>query len=264
MTEKLAVAIDQGVMTITLNNPEKRNAFTQEMIEAWVAALQQAREAAEVGAVVLTGAPGAFCSGGDVRAMGEREKDGTTAHGEKNRLFENLHRLNRAAEALDKPYIAAVNGVAVGAGMDVALHADIRFASESARFSEGYVKVGLVPGEGGAWYLPRLVGVGRALEMLWTGDWVSAREAERIGLVNRVYADDALLAETMAFARRLAAGPAIAIRMIKRAVYQGQSMTLGQHLDLISSHMAIIRQTEDYKNAIAAFARKETPSFRGR
>jgi len=264
MTESLRVEIGEGVMTITLDRPERRNAFTQEMIDAWVAALARARESPEVGAVVLTGAPGAFCSGGDVRTMGEREKEGTSALGEKNRLFENLHRLNRAAEALDKPYIAAVNGVAVGAGMDVALHADIRYAGESARFSEGYVKVGLVPGEGGAWYLPRLVGIGRALEMLWTGDWVDAREAERIGLVSRVFPDDELMPATLAFARRLAAGPAVAIRMIKRAVHQGLSMSLSQHLDLISSHMAIIRQTEDYKAGIAAFAAKEKPRFRGR
>ncbi len=263
MSEELLFEVgDDKVAVITLNRPEKRNAFTQDMITRWLEALAECRTSDAIGAVVMTGSGTAFCSGGDVRNMGERGEQ--TPLMEKNRLWENLHDLPRVFAAMDKPVIAAVNGAATGAGMDIALMADIRFASESARFAESYVRVGLVPGEGGAWYLPRIVGTARALEMLWTGDFVGAEEAERIGLVNAVLPDDELMDHTRAFAARLAAGPAVAMRLVKRAVYQGLRSDLDTHLDLISSHIAIVRDTQDYKNAIAAFREKRTPTFEGR
>ncbi|MEX2643036.1 MAG: enoyl-CoA hydratase-related protein [Acetobacterales bacterium] len=263
MSEELLFEVgDDKVAVITLNRPDKRNAFTQEMIDAWLDALEECRTSDAINAVIVTGTGSAFCSGGDVRNMGERGEQ--TPLMEKDRLWQNLHRLPRAFAAIDKPVIAAVNGAATGAGMDIALMADIRFAGQSARFAESYVKVGLVPGEGGAWYLPRIVGVGRALEMLWTGDFVSAEEAERIGLVNKVLPDDELMSHSRIFAARLAAGPAVAIRLDKRAVYQGLRMDLESALDMVSSHIAVVRNTEDYKNAIAAFREKKTPIFEGR
>lgn len=263
MSEELLFEVgDDKVAVITLNRPEKRNAFTQDMITRWLEALEECRTSDAIGAVIMTGSGTAFCSGGDVRNMGERGEQ--TPLMEKDRLWANLHDLPRVFAAMDKPVIAAVNGAATGAGMDIALMADIRFAAESARFAESYVRVGLVPGEGGAWYLPRIVGTARALEMLWTGDFVGAEEAERIGLVNAVVPDDELMDHTRAFAARLAAGPAVAMRLVKRAVYQGLRSDLETHLDLISSHIAIVRNTEDYKNAIAAFREKRTPTFEGR
>ncbi len=168
------------------------------------------------------------------------------------------------AQNLGKPVIAAVNGPAVGAGLDMALMCDMRFAARSARFAESYVRLGLVPGDGGCFYLPRLVGVARALELLLTGDVIEAIEAERIGMVNRVYDDDQLLTEVYKFATRLAAGPPLVLKMIKQAVYESMRTDLRTSLDLISSHMVVVQSSYDGQEAMAAFREKRTPVFEGR
>jgi 2-(1,2-epoxy-1,2-dihydrophenyl)acetyl-CoA isomerase len=139
----------------------------------------------------------------------------------------------------------------------------VRYAAAGTRFSEGYVKVGLIPGDGGTYFLPRLVGTARALELLWTGDFITAEEAERIGLVNRVVPPDELMPTVYELAARLASGPSAAIRTIKRAVYQGQRMDLRTHLDMISSHMGFIRQTADHREGARAFVEKRPPRFVG-
>jgi enoyl-CoA hydratase/carnithine racemase len=252
-----------GVATITLNRPERLNAFTHEMIDLWVAALHDAQHNDSVNALVVTGAGRAFCSGGDVGGMNEDHRAAMTGLDHK-RWLEAVHRVPLALEALDKPVIAALNGVAVGAGLDMALMCDLRYAAAGARFSEGYVKVGLIPGDGGTYFLPRLVGTARALELFWTGDFVTAEDAERIGLVNRVYAPEELLPQVYQLAARLAAGPNVAIRTIKRAVYQGMRMDLRSHLDMLSSHMGFIRQTADHREGARAFVEKRAPRFEGR
>jgi 2-(1,2-epoxy-1,2-dihydrophenyl)acetyl-CoA isomerase len=254
---------DDGVATITLNRPERLNAFTREMIDLWVEALEDARRNEAVQVVVVTGAGRAFCSGGDVGAMHERPAREITAL-EHKRWLEVVHRVPLVLEALDKPVIAALNGAAVAAGLDMALMCDLRFAAAGARFSEGYVKVGLIPGDGGTFFLPRLVGTARALELLWTGDFITAEQAEQLGLVNRVVPADQLLPQVYEFAARLARGPSVAIRTIKRAVYQGLRMDLRTHLDLLSSHMGYIRQTEDHREGARAFVEKRPPRFVGR
>ena len=166
------------------------NAFTFEMIDAWTAALQQCRTDDAVKVVLVTGTGSSFCSGGDIVEMGDRLEH--TPEQRKNELFHRIERIPLALEDLDKPVIAAVNGVATGAGMDMALMCDIRYAAQSARFAETYVKVGLVPGAGGAHFLPRLVGVSKALELFLTGDFIDAQEALRIGIVNKVFPDETL------------------------------------------------------------------------
>lgn len=240
-----------GIATITLNCPERKNSFSMDMIDQWANALKEWRTDPEVKVIVVTGAGDAFCSGVYFTppAPGEAEK---TAFDHKSNLWERIHRIPLTLEDIDKPVIAAMNGVAVGAGLDMALMCDVRFAAESARFAEGYVKVGFVPGDGGAYFLPRLIGIGKALELLWTGDFVSATEAERIGMINRVYPNDKLMEETYKFARRLVDGPTEVIRLIKRATYQSSRIDLRTSLDLISSHMGVIRTTKDSQNALAA------------
>ena len=146
----------------------------------------------------------------------------------------------------------------------MALMCDIRLAAQSARFSEGYVRVGLVPGDGGCYFLPRLVGTARAMELLLTGDFIDATEAERIGIVNHTYDDDRLREESLALARRLAAGPPVATAMIKRAVYQSAKCDLRTALDLISSHMAVVQSTRDSREAYEAFVEKRPAVFEGR
>ena len=257
----LEYRVENGVGTILLNRPEKRNAFTLEMLHLWAEVYREARTDDNVGAVVVTGAGDAFCAGGDLEGLVPGEP---TPYDRKAFLTDHVHRVIYALEDLDKPVIAAVNGVAVGAGMDMALMCDMRFAARSVRLSEGYVRVGLVPGDGGAYYLPRLVGTAKALELLLTGDFVDAEEAHRIGIVNRVYDDDELAAETQLFAERLAAGPPLVTRMIKRTVYQSARSDLRTSLDLVSSHMGIVQSTEDSKEALSAFLEKREPGFKGR
>ena len=213
----------------------------------------------EVKVIVLTGAGDAFCSGVYFTPPPEGAAEETPFEF-KSRLWDRIHRIPLILEDTDKPVLAALNGVAVGAGLDMALMCDLRFAAESARFSEGYVKVGYVPGDGGAYYLPRLVGVAKSLELFWTGDFVSAAEALRIGMVNRVFPDDKLMEETYRFARRLADGPTRVIQMIKRAVYQSSRTDLRTALDLVSSHMGVIFTTEDSRAArSASMARLKGP-----
>jgi len=253
--------IADGIASIVLNRPHRKNAFTLAMIAEWASMLEAIRVDREVRVVVLRGNGGAFCSGIDLAELEGTEID---ALAWKTILAEKIHRIAFAMEDLDKPVIASVAGAAIGAGMDMALMCDMRIAGRSARFSEGYVRVGLVPGDGGCFWLPRLVGPAKALELLLTGDFVDADEAQRLGIVNSVVEDDALDAATTAFAKRLADGPPIAIRMIKRAVYQSMRTDMRTALDLISSHMGVVTQTEDSREAFRAFREKRPPKFTGR
>jgi 2-(1,2-epoxy-1,2-dihydrophenyl)acetyl-CoA isomerase len=251
MTQQLLFTVNEGVAKITLNRPERMNAFTFEMIDAWTAALQQCRTDDAVKVILLTGAGSAFCSGGDIVEMGDRLQQ--TPEQRKNELFNRIERIPLALEDLDKPVIAVVNGVATGAGMDMALMCDIRYAARSARFAETYIKVGLVPGAGGAHFLPRLVGVSKALELFLTGEFLDADEALRIGIVNKVFPDDTLMEEVEKIARRMVKSPALTLRMTKRAIYQGMRNDLRTNLDLISSHYAIITATQEHKDLVNKF-----------
>ena len=168
-----------------------------------------------------------------------------------------------ALENIDKPVVAAINGVAVGAGLDMALMCDIRFAARSARMAESYITVGLVPGDGGCFLLPRLIGLPRALELLLTGEMVDAERAEHLGMVNHVCDDAELLDRAFAFAMKIAGSPPIAVRMIKRATYQSLRTDFRTSLDLISSHLAVNRTTNDSTEAYRAFREKRPPLFQG-
>ncbi len=261
MTDTIKYDVADRIATITLNRPELMNAFTWEMVGAWADALQRAQADDEVQVIVVTGAGKAFCSGGDINNMGDRQS--RTPLMRKNELMANVHRIPLALEAIYKPVIAAVNGAATGAGMDLALQCDLRFAAASARFGETYVRVGLVPGAGGTWFLPRLVGTAKALELFWTGDLIDAAEAERIGVVNKVLPDAELMPHVRAVATKIANGPPLSIRFIKRAVYQGMRIDLRTSLDLISSHFAVVSASADHKEAVQAWREKRKPNFTG-
>jgi enoyl-CoA hydratase/carnithine racemase len=257
----LLYEVKDKIATITLNRPDKLNAFTGPMIDAWARALADAQADPNVNVIVVTGAGRAFCAGGDVARMGEGEP---TPLDHKNQLWEHIHRVPKTLETVDKPVMAMVNGLAVGAGMGMTVMCDVRVAAQSARFSTGYVKVGLVPGDGDTYFLPRLIGAAKALDLLWTADFVEAPEALRLGIVQRVYPDAELREQTYAFARQIADGPQVPIRMIKRLVYQSLRLDLRTHLDLVSSHMGLVRQTLDHKEGVAAFKEKRAPKFQGR
>jgi 2-(1,2-epoxy-1,2-dihydrophenyl)acetyl-CoA isomerase len=251
MTDNLKFSVADGIARIVLDRPERMNAFTFAMIDAWIAALERCRTDDAVKVVIVTGTGSAFCSGGDIVEMGERLDH--TPEQRKRELFQRIERIPLALEDLDKPVICAVNGVATGAGMDMALMCDVRYAAQSARFAETYIKVGLVPGAGGAHFLPRLVGVSKALELFFTGEFVDAQEALRIGIVNKVFPDDTLMQEVDKIARRMTQAPLLTLRMTKRAIYQGMRNDLRTNLDLISSHYAVITATRDHKDLVQKF-----------
>jgi enoyl-CoA hydratase/carnithine racemase len=171
----------------------------------------------------------------------------------KNFLFRNVHRIPLALERMDKPVIAAINGAARGAGLDMALMCDIRLMAQSATLAETYINIGLMAGDAGSWFLPRLIGTARALELFWTGRVVGAEEAERIGMVNRSVPDADLMTATYELARTIASKPQQAVRFFRRAVYQSQSMALATHWDMVSSHMSVLEDTPEHRAGIAAF-----------
>lgn len=259
--------VDNGVATITLNRPERLNAFTRIMVDEWAQAIELARDDDAVRAVILTGEGRGFCAGMDV---GQEAAGAGILHGEagpaerRNSLRYTVHRVPRSLQLLDKPYIAAINGPAVGAGMDMASMADIRFASETARFGMAYVRMGLVPGDGGCYFLPRLVGLQKALELVWTGQTFDAQEALRIGYVLRVYPPEALLPETQSFAQQLARGPAVALQLAKRLVYRSLETDLDRALDLAQDAMTLAQSTEDAREGPRAFVERRPPRFQGR
>ncbi len=261
MADDLLIDVADGVGVLTLNRPEKRNAFTSPMLTALIDALDDFEARDDVAVVILTGAGQGFCSGGDIGGMG----GGTDRrpHVTKERIWREIQAFPKRLARFEKPILAAVNGVAVGGGMDLALACDIRIAGQSARFAETYAKIGLLPGGGGAYFLPRLVGRARALELLWTADFIDAATALEIGLVNHVYPDDRLLDETRALARRIAAMPPLSIRLIKRTVDQSLRSDMDTAFDLVSSHIAIARAGPDHAEAIAAFKEKRPGKYGG-
>ena len=259
---ELTYEIEQHVALITLNRPEKRNAFAPEMLRLWRESLIEAQRSEQVRVVVITGAGPDFCAGGDLDNM--RRRINEPAIEKKTFLAEHIQTIPLMLEAIDKPVIAAVNGAATGAGMDMALMCDIRFAEQRSRFAERYISVGIMPGAGGAWFLPRIVGKARALELLWTGRWVYADEALSLGIVNEVVPDGQVLSRALEFAQGLAKAPPITVRYMKRAVQQASTMDLRSHLDLISSHMAVVNSTLDYREALEALTAKRPPQFIGK
>ncbi len=266
MTDLILQSRRDDVVTLTLNLPDLRNAISDEaMLEALIEALSRADRDESVRVVILTGAGSAFSSGGNLRQM----KEGGGLHDPvPNRTRRNyrygIQRLPLLFESLEVPVIAAVNGPAIGAGCDLACMCDIRIAGESARFAESFVKVGIVPGDGGAWLLPRIVGFSKACEMALTGDVVDAREALAIGLVSKVVPDAELLAAAAAMADRIAVNPPHATRMTRRLLREASANTLAATLELSAAMQALAHATSDHREALAAMLEKRPARFTGR
>ncbi|MDO9444510.1 MAG: enoyl-CoA hydratase-related protein [Dehalococcoidia bacterium] len=265
--EAILYDVQDRVATITLNRPERMNAFSDELLTEWADAIWHAAKDEGVRAVIVTGAGRAFCAGADLRASGAEDRvlmADRNAGERRNSLRYSVHQVPRAVQYLDKPYIAAVNGAAVGAGMDMVSQADIRIASDQARFAMSYVNVGLIPGDGGAWMLPRLVGVQKALELIWSGEMLTAEQALEIGYVMKVVPHDELMTEARAYAMRLAEGPPVAMQLAKRLVYRGLDQSFLEGLEAAQAAMTIVQSTEDSREGPKAFREKRKPDFQGR
>lgn len=240
MTETIAgirYEVAERIATITLDKPGQRNSFTLTMIDEWLRRLREAETDPAVRVVVITGAGSAFCAGADLKEIFEEDP---TPMGRKDRLAKHIQQVGLQVSRMDKPVIAALNGPAVGAGMDMALMCDFRIAADTARLSASYIKVGVMPGNGAAHYLPKLIGTSRALEMLLTGRDVDADECLQLGLVSRVVPAAELAAEVAATAATIASYPPVLTQMIKRTVRHSASSTLEASLDLVSSAAALV------------------------
>lgn len=254
------------VVTLTIDLPEIRNAISDdETVDALVDAIEGLDRDPSVRVAILTGTGRAFSSGGNLRKMGEAGglSDRMPARTRRN-YRAGIQRIPLAMEALEVPIIAAVNGAAIGAGLDLACMCDIRIAAESATFAESFVKLGLVPGDGGAWLLPRVVGFSKACEMTFTGDTIGAAEALACGLVSRVVPDAELLSAAKALADRIAANPPTGVRLAKRLMREGRTASLATVLELSAAMQALAHATDDHKEAVGAFLEKRKPVFTGR
>lgn len=248
---------------ITMNRPEHLNCFSEEMIHLWTKALEDVRDREDIYAVLLSGNGKAFCAGGDVKAMAagdgffESHDDiSSTALARKKSLWKGIQRIPLILEEIDKPVVAKIHGAAVGAGLDMALMCDVRIASESATMSESYFNAGIVPGDGGAYFLPRIIGRDKALDMFWTTKVLKGAEAERIGLVTHVVPDDELDDYVEAYMQKLLEAPQTAMRLTKRAIYQSEQITLRSSLDMVSSFMGIVTELDDYRTRTSALVEK--------
>lgn len=265
MSDTVLYDVQEAIATITLNRPESLNAMDTELLDTLVTIGRKAAEDTAVRCVVVTGAGRAFCAGGDVKGMAGRSGEGG-GRGVLNgwgRLREQ-EEISRLLHEMPKPTIAAINGPAAGAGMSLALAADFRIMSDQARIVPAFAKVGLSGDFGGTWFLQRLVGTQRAREIYMLADPITPEQALADRIVNRVVPHDRLMEETMALARRLAAGPTLAFGRMKQNFSVGASGTLDQALTMEAQNMNASSATEDHRNAALAFVEKREPEFKGR
>jgi 2-(1,2-epoxy-1,2-dihydrophenyl)acetyl-CoA isomerase len=256
------VSLDAGVLTVTLNRPDKLNAFVPEMHELLRGAVDRARDEAEVRAVVLTGAGRAFCAGQDLSQR--NVSPGAAPIDLAVSLGSNYNPLVRRLRELPKPVLCALNGTAAGAGANIALACDVVFAARSASLIQSFSRIGLVPDSGGTYFLPRLAGLARAMGLALFGDKLSAEDAERIGLIWKVLDDDQLMPEVTRVARELAAGPTRGYGLIKKALYASAGNSLDAQLDLERDLQREAGLSEDYREGVAAFLQKRKPAFKGK
>lgn len=255
------------VALLTLNRPESRNAIsTVEDCDEIAAAFARAQEDAEITVAILTGAGKAFCSGGDLKSIRERSGIGpskVTPEGTRRNYRRGVHTAIKAIADTEIVTIAAINGAAIGLGLDIAAACDMRVMAESAKVASSFVKVGIIPGDGGAHILSALLGRAVASELIFTGDAIDSAEALRIGLVNKVTPDEKLMDEARALAERVAVNPPRSVRMSKRLMLEAQHGRLSDVLELSAAFQALAHETRDHKEAVDAFVEKRSPRFTG-
>jgi enoyl-CoA hydratase/carnithine racemase len=265
MDSSVTIRRDGAVAVLTLNEPDTRNAISPGITNALVEHCRAINADLSVGCVVLTGAGKGFSSGGNVKEMRDRAGNFAGSAAEIRRGYQHgIQKIALAMYDLEAPVIAAVNGAAIGAGCDLALMCDIRIAAEDAQFAESFVRLGLVSGDGGGWFLPRVVGLSRAYQMTFTGDAISAATALEWGLVAKVAPSEALVEEAMSLARRIAANPVHSLRLTKKLLRESMAIGLPAHLEMAAGMQALVQSTQDQAEAVNAFFEKRAPVFEGR
>ena len=250
---------EQGIVTLTMDYQPTRNALTgNDMVESFLAAFQRIETEHTARVVIITGAGKVFSSGGSIDEMERQRKPEHPTMSLRHEYREGIQRLPLALHKLEVPTIAAVNGPAIGAGFDLSCMCDIRIASEHAKFAESFVKLGLIPGDGGAWFLPRLIGMSRAAEMTLTGDVIDAQQACSWGLVSKVVPAEELMNESRKIALRIAANAPEAVRMSKRLMREGQHSRLDTVLELSAAFQAMAHKSEEHAQAVQAFLEKRS------
>jgi enoyl-CoA hydratase/carnithine racemase len=266
MTNEVLRVDRQGpIVTLTIDDPKTRNALSVTLTQELVAALAEANSDLSVGCIILTGAGDVFCAGGNIKDMYARANHFAGNAAEIRRTYQHgVQTIARALYDCEVPVIAAVNGPAMGAGLDFALMCTIRIAAEKAKFAESFIKLGLTSAAGGAWFLTRAVGASAAAEMALTGDAVDAQQALQMGLVSRVVPADQLLAEANAIAERITRHPVHSVRLNNRLLRESARLDLPAALEIAAAMQAVVQQTEDQYEAVAAAVEKRSPAFKGR
>lgn len=262
--EDVSYEVDGHVANITLDREEARNAYTEAMLDSLISALDEAENDDNIRCVILTGAGRSFHAGGDLKRM--QSQSGMFAGGPvelRRRYIGGIQKIPRRLARFDKPIVAALNGAAIGAGLDLACMCDLRVAAEGAKFGSTFVKVGLVPGDGGAYFLSRVIGFPRALEMVLTGRLIDTEEALTIGLVHRVVSKDGLVNTARQMAESVAINAPLAVRLTKRAAYRSYDLDVDSALELAASYQGMVQNTDDHREAVDAILGKRSPTFTG-
>ncbi|MEL6323430.1 MAG: crotonase/enoyl-CoA hydratase family protein [Pseudomonadota bacterium] len=266
MTDMISLEKSGPIATITLSRPDAMNALGEQGDGAKVAAIcQQIEDDPEIRVAIITGEGRAFSAGGNIKAM--RDRTGAfegSPYSVREGYRTNIHRIVKSLYYLEVPLIAAVNGAAIGLGCDVACMADVRLASEKAKFGVTFLKLGLIPGDGGAWLLPRIIGASRAAELLFTGDIIDAATAAEWGLVSRVVSPDTLMDEARALATRMAAQPPQSLRLAKALLRQGATASYDAVMEMSASGQALMHHTDDHMEGVAAVIEKRDATFHGK
>jgi enoyl-CoA hydratase/carnithine racemase len=263
MTPFLKSTRDGAIVILTMNQPDTRNALTgNTAVEEFVNACDDIRLDTSIRCVIITGEGPVFSSGGNVKDMQRFFVQDIPPELIREEYRNGIQRIPKALFNLDVPVIAAINGPAIGAGLDLTCMCDIRIASEKATFAESFVRVGIVPGDGGAWLLPRAVGMSKASEMAFTGETLTAQEALACGLVSKVVAPAELMEAALNLARKIAANPGAVLRMTKRLLREGERSSLESLLELSAGYQAIAHKTADHREAVTAFIEKRPPNFK--
>lgn len=264
--ETIILKKEEHIATITLNRPERMNAVNSQMERELVEALADVAGDDDIRVVVLAAAGRAFCSGADIGIFSQwtEETEAGSIDTMRRYLRGGFQKIPLILQKMEKPTIAMVNGAAVGAGCDFTFACDMRVGSENAQFRNGFVRIGLIPGAGGTWLYTRLMGLGRGLEFLFTGDFLKAEEAYRIGVLNKLVPAAELEKETMKLARKIAKGPSVAIQLSKMQAYEALHTDMETALNLAAACQAICFSTEDNREGVDAFIQKREPEFKGK